>query len=432
MLKRRLSASAIFGVLAVCAGLLTAGLAVAQNLPHPKGPRGRDGSAPPPPLLIPAPPALSPGGRAALEPVPALSGKGWVMRGGDTDGEFDVYTYTPSRQPGPAGTVSILAQFRSAEDSRTPQGRAYRYGVMRFFFQCKDRRYAPGNADYYDAQGRVVSSDPGSYQVARLQQVRDGSVAEFVYEAACDKEPPGGPRQFSNRPGYDGPDGDVATGSGWLSARGYIVTASHVVAGGKRIWIYQEGRKLGTATVVRDDPVNDVAFLKPDFDVSAFAGMNVETQPLGLGQRVFTLGYPLVDQLGGGSVKLTSGDISSLTGVDIATQRVDDPRYLQISIPVQSGNSGGPVIDDAGGVVGIVLSKSEMTPDREIMQNVNFALKASYISQTLAGLPQVGKPRAVVARPSFQGTVAEVQSGIFLIVVEEGPTPTVRQTSGRR
>jgi hypothetical protein len=179
-------------------------------------------------------------------------------------------------------------------------------------------------------------------------------------------------------------------------------------------------RQLGEADLVSDDPVNDVAFLKPRFSTTDYAGLNLETLTLGLGQHIFTLGYPLIDTLGGGSVKLTSGDISSLTGVDAATSRADDPRYIQISAPVQSGNSGGPVIDDAGGVVGIVLTKTGMTAEREILQNVNFALKANYIGAGLAKLPQLARPKATTPRATMQANVAEVQSGVFMILVEEG------------
>ncbi len=437
---RRFLASVILGALLV--GGLAAG---AQAQGYSNSPRGGRWSAPPvavpaPRPRPPAPPAVAPPrytppravparvGVKPLESIPGLSGKAWVQRGSDADGEFDVFTLSGSKQPGPGNAVSILVMFKSFNDDRTPDGYAYRSGVVRFFFVCDQKLYSAGNADYYAADGRLVTNDAGRYEPAKNLAVRKGTVAEFVFEAACgDDRGMGG--LFSGGP--DEPDGDVNTGSGWLSARGYIVTASHVIEGGKRIWIYQEGKKLGMAELVRDDPVNDVAYLKPLFDVSGYAGMIVETDPPGLGQRVFTLGYPLVDQLGGGSVKLTSGDISSLTGVDTATSRVDDPRYLQISIPVQSGNSGGPVIDDTGGVVGIVLSKTEMTPDREIMQNVNFALKASYIAKTLGGLPQLGKPRAVVARTNLQGTVAEVQSGVFLIVVEAGPERPTQRTSNR-
>lgn len=435
---RRLLTSVIASFLA--AGALST-TAQATSVTHPNGPRvGRkpDASQPAPPIRpsVPTPPIILPPvaapapvrpGLKPLETIPSLTSRAWVQRGSDADGEFDVFTLDGSKQPGPAGTVSILVMFKSVTDDRAPDGHVYRNGVVRFFFLCASRQYSPGNADYYSADGRLVSSDPGRYQPAKNLSVRRGTVADFVFEAACGQEEQ--PGLFADG---DVPEGDVATGSGWLSARGYIVTASHVIEGGKRIWIYQEGKKLGMAEVVKDDPVNDVAILKPLFDTSPFAGMVIETEPPGLGQHVFTLGYPLVDQLGGGSVKLTSGDISSLTGVDTVTSRVDDPRYLQISIPVQSGNSGGPVIDEAGGVVGIVLSKSEMTPDREIMQNVNFALKASYIVQMLGSLPQLGKPKPVVAKPNLQGTVAAVQSGVFLIVVEEGEVPTSRRNANAR
>lgn len=434
---RRLLAS-VFVSLALAGGLAAA----AQGaVVHPNSPKSRSGppavaqpstpARPPkaaplaiPPVPMPPPTAKPPNYQAApssglkpLETIPSLTSKSWVQRGSDAEGEFDVFTLNGSRQTGPGGSVSILVMFKSVKDDRTPDGHVYRSGVVRFFFLCDSRKYSPGNADYYSADGRLVSTDPGKYEPAKNLTVRKGTVADFVFDAACTQdERPGG--LFADD-GDDAPTGDIATGSGWLSSRGYIITASHVIEGGKRIWIYQEGKRLGMAEVVKDDPVNDVAILKPLFDTSAYAGMVIETEPPGLGQRVFTLGYPLVDQLGGGSVKLTSGDISSTTGVDTATARVDDPRYLQISIPVQSGNSGGPVIDDAGGVVGIVLSKSEMTPDREIMQNVNFALKATYIVKTLGALPQLGKPKPVVARTTLQATVAEVRSGVFLIVVEE-------------
>lgn len=432
---RRFLASLMAGLLV--AGSLTAAVQ-AQNVSHPDRPTKRGDSRPQPPvppIVAPRPPYAPPprAGLKALEPIPGIDSRSWVQRGSDAEGEFDVYTLSGSRQQGPGGSVSILVMFKNFKDDRTPDGYAYRNGVVRFFFLCDQRQYSAGNADYYTASGQLVGIEPGSYQPAKNLAVRKGTVADFVFATACgsdDDKGPGG--LFAGMPDADLPDGDIATGSGWLSERGYIVTASHVIEGGQRIWIYQEGKKLGMAEVVKDDPVNDVAFLKPLFDTSAFAGMSVESQPPGLGQRVFTLGYPLVDQLGGGSVKLTSGDISSLTGVDTATSRVDDPRYLQISIPVQSGNSGGPVIDEGGAVVGIVLAKTEMTPDREIMQNVNFALKASYIAKAMSSLPQLGKPKPVVARSNLQGTVAEVQSGVFLIVVEEGKAPTSRRTAERR
>ncbi len=75
--------------------------------------------------------------------------------------------------------------------------------------------------------------------------------------------------------------------------------------------------------------------------------------------------------------KLTSGDVNSEKGL------MDDPRFYQISVPVQAGNSGGPLLNSNGEVVGIVTSKlkavemSALTGD--LTQNVNYALKAQYL-----------------------------------------------------
>src|SRR5260221_11500778 len=58
--------------------------------------------------------------------------------------------------------------------------------------------------------------------------------------------------------------------------------------------------------------------------------------------------------------------------------------------PIQSGNSGGPVIDGAGRAVGIVISKLDRTSEEEVAQNVNYALKSAYVRSLLAELPYVG------------------------------------------
>ena len=87
-------------------------------------------------------------------------------------------------------------------------------------------------------------------------------------------------------------------------------------------------------------------------------------------------GYPLAGLLSS-TGNLSTGLVSSLTGAG------DDVSKLQISAPVQSGNSGGAVVDQSGRIVGVVVAKAnlhargtEETPDVEVFQNVNFAIKA--------------------------------------------------------
>jgi S1-C subfamily serine protease len=97
------------------------------------------------------------------------------------------------------------------------------------------------------------------------------------------------------------------------------------------------------------------------------------------GQAVFTVGFPQIG-LQGATPKFTKGDISSLSGFR------DDPREWQISVPVQPGNSGGPLFDSSGNVVGIVVSVlgiKAVAATGHLPQNVNYALKSAYFRALL-------------------------------------------------
>src|SRR5260370_1288999 len=112
-----------------------------------------------------------------------------------------------------------------------------------------------------------------------------------------------------------------------------------------------------------------------------------------LGQSVFTLGYPVPDQLGR-SLKMTAGEISALAGDEVASRRRDDirrwrgrmedVRLLQISVPTEPGNRGGPVFDNTGRVVAIVVSGSDKNA------SINFALKIAYVRTLIDALPDLG------------------------------------------
>ena len=110
-----------------------------------------------------------------------------------------------------------------------------------------------------------------------------------------------------------------------------------------------------------------------------------ETPPVRRGDQVVTYGFPLTGLLSSGPT-LTTGNISALSGLR------DNPLHFQISAPVQPGNSGGPLLDSQGNVVGIVTSKlnaarvAQMTGG-DIPQNINFAVKAS---EALAFLSEQG------------------------------------------
>src|SRR5207249_3907696 len=96
---------------------------------------------------------------------------------------------------------------------------------------------------------------------------------------------------------------------------------------------------------INRDAANDLAILKVEGKSRALPV--AASRIVQLGEPVFTIGFPNV-ALQGFEPKLTRGEVSSLAGIQ------DDPRYFQISVPVQPGNSGGPLVDSRGNVVGIV------------------------------------------------------------------------------
>ncbi len=163
------------------------------------------------------------------------------------------------------------------------------------------------------------------------------------------------------------------TGSGVvISARGEILTAAHVVESCSTIMVQLSSKEEATAELVARDPKNDLALLRVKTPPAAVAAFR-EGTPIRAGDTVVALGYPLPSLLAAGA-NLTVGNVSALAGIE------NDSRYLQISAPVQPGNSGGPLLDAGGRLVGIVMSKLNAATiasyTGDIPQNINFALKA--------------------------------------------------------
>jgi len=204
-----------------------------------------------------------------------------------------------------------------------------------------------------------------------------------------------------------------ASGSGaFISTDGLVLTAAHVVQGALRVEVVTPTGSL-SAKVVRVDATNDVALLK-------CAGSNFIPLPIApskaarAGTSVFTVGFPNI-QLQGFDPKLTQGGISSQTGFQ------DDPRQWQISVPIQPGNSGGPLCDENGNLIGIV--ESTLNPlmmakyQGEIPQNVNYAVKSSYILPLLDDVQNLPQPRVATSGKKFEDVVDSVRPSAVLILV---------------
>ena len=162
------------------------------------------------------------------------------------------------------------------------------------------------------------------------------------------------------------------SGTGFALNSGYVVTNHHVIDGANVIEIYGVKGDFNnpyTATVVASDKNNDLALLK--ISDNRFTGFGtipykVKTTQSEVGETISVLGYPLTSTMGD-EIKLTTGVISSKTGFQ------GDVSLYQISAAVQPGNSGGPLFDNYGNIIGIVSSKHTGA------ENVGYAVKATYL-----------------------------------------------------
>jgi S1-C subfamily serine protease len=158
-----------------------------------------------------------------------------------------------------------------------------------------------------------------------------------------------------------------------INTTGNVLTNNHVVKNCKSILVKAQGRASVTATVDAVDPKNDLALLDtlPALNIDKPALFRLQSRPAKLGEAVGVLGYPLTGILST-EPKATFGQINSVAGID------NDYTVLQISAPVQPGNSGGPVFDASGAVIGVVVSQASLAVvavSGNVPQNVNFAVR---------------------------------------------------------
>ena len=205
--------------------------------------------------------------------------------------------------------------------------------------------------------------------VAAMNQISD-KVHLVAYNTARYFEE-SGPSQ-ARKDGDSGKTNDSSGTGFFISKDGHLVTNHHVIENCRKIDLVVGGA-VHNATVLRSDPTNDLALLKASFEPSRFARIRAG-KGIRVGEGIVAVGFPLGEMLGSG-VKATTGNVSALTGLS------NDITKMQITAPIQPGNSGGPLMDLSGNVVGVVSSKlDEVAAVRvvgSISQNVNFAIKSS-------------------------------------------------------
>lgn len=161
---------------------------------------------------------------------------------------------------------------------------------------------------------------------------------------------------------------ETTTGTGFYVNPNNIVTNHHVIESCQNIIVTKDGTQT-PATLKFIDRTNDLALLSTKQENKTFLKFRTGKR-VRIGERIIAMGYPLGALLGSG-VKLTTGNVSSLTGL------LNDTTKLQLTAPVQPGNSGGPVLDMAGDVIGVIYAKLKNA------ENVNLAIKANVVTMFL-------------------------------------------------
>lgn len=177
-----------------------------------------------------------------------------------------------------------------------------------------------------------------------------------------------------------------ATGTGFVISKiGIVATNAHVVENANHIDLIVKN-EFGTSTyktvLLLKDAKNDVALLQiSDTTFKGFSQIPYSLiEKAEIGEKVFTIGYPLNDFMGN-NYKVNDGLISASSGV------ADDPRYFQISVPLQPGNSGGPLFNKDGNVIGITSARLNSEAVGMQVENVNYAIKINYLLDLYNMLP---------------------------------------------
>jgi S1-C subfamily serine protease len=207
----------------------------------------------------------------------------------------------------------------------------------------------------------------------------------------------------------------ASVGTGWPTVDGYVITSNHVVAGcSDLVVINRLGEELPARLALRDQ-VKDIAILEVEDARKLPPALPLAKKKSRLGTAVFTIGFPRVNYMGR-SPKLFTGVISSVNGLH------DDPASYHTTVPIQPGNSGGPLLNMNGEVVGLVTSmlglRDKEDGDIRMLQNASCVLKISSVEKLFPLLPKRDPALEVLPRDSGNlETLAERIQGSILLVV---------------
>jgi len=225
-----------------------------------------------------------------------------------------------------------------------------------------------------------LCSKASHYSGGKKAWRNDYSSKKYVTEAKKNELPCGVKVVVKKEKPVDNKTYKVASGTGfYVSNSGHIITNHHVIEGCRDMKVISKGRTIETL-VLASDRLNDLALLRAKEASSTYFSIN-NRQPEAL-EDIIVAGFPFGDRISS-SIKFTQGIVSSLTGVG------DNYSQIQIDAALQPGNSGGPIMDYMGNIVGVAVAKLSLKKIMDdygvVPENTNFGIKASAVRNLMVG-----------------------------------------------
>jgi uncharacterized protein (TIGR02145 family) len=197
-----------------------------------------------------------------------------------------------------------------------------------------------------------------------------------------------------------------------ISSKGYLVTNYHMIENSNRIQVRGINGDLTTAyeaEIILSDKANDLAIIKTkdnNLIINGVVPFKLNDVLQNVGTSIYTLGYPLLSTMGE-EIKLTNGIVSARTGFQ------GDITSYQITAPVQPGNSGCPLFNINGDLIGIISSKNAEA------ENAAYAIKAVYLKQLIELIPDKlsMNQSKIIQGTSLENQVLMIKPFIYIIEV---------------
>jgi S1-C subfamily serine protease len=347
----------------------------------------------------------------ALAAAPAVAAESWQLFAGGRNGKV-FFDRASVREEEGYVHYRVRIEFEEPRESRDRSFR-YKTSLSSQAAQCEMRKVAITSAALFDAAGNRLSEStrtPERWRQALTEVGADGLQARLLRHACAlakgENPVPPAARATSATIGA----GVVA------SADGLVLTNQHVTQGCDTLTVVDGEQRRLKAKLVGADVANDLALLRTErgFPTSASFRRGAALQA---GESVTVVGFPLASILGF-EPNVTFGYVSATGGL-----RGDSTRF-QISAPIHKGNSGGPILDQGGQVIGIVTAKLDALAVQkrtgDLPQNISFGVRGE-VAQTFLER-HAAAFRSSAAGPKLENTeVAAIGRAITVLVACRRP-----------